>query len=235
MPRHVWAKVYCDLLRHPKIIGRPDSDVRLFLGLILYAKEYAPETGLVPLTPAAMRDAFGIKASLSAVKLGVAYFVDCGVLVSDGEHVRLKDFAERQAKTDTPEAQAARSKAYYDRHKAQILNKRKTSRGLTDFSRVVSRENSSGLTRMNASDGLTRSHAEVEEEKERDLDLREEHVGGNPQAPVDNSDLEGLSDSDKAQIQSLLAKGKAAEATALLAKVRKRSELQDNPRPEAPR
>lgn len=134
--RAAWAKVYCDLLRHPKVIGRPDSDVRLFLGLILYAKEYAPDTGLVALSPEDMRSTFGIKAPLKAVLDGIAYFVKESVLVREGDFVRLRDFAARQK----DDSSAARTRAWRERHgddlKASLPASPKVTNGVT-FNRLA--------------------------------------------------------------------------------------------------
>lgn len=119
MPRHAWAKVYCDLLRHPKIIRRPDSDVRLFVGLILYAKEYAPDTGVVDLSADEMRGTFGIKAPLKAVEQGLDYFVAQGVLVRNGPFIQIRDFAARQA----ADSLADRQQRWRDRNKSGVTKR----------------------------------------------------------------------------------------------------------------
>jgi hypothetical protein len=222
MPRHVWAKVYCDLLRHPKIIGRPDSDKVLWLGLILYAKEHAPDTGIISgLSPDDFRGQFGIKANLAKVSAGIEYMLSAGLLLRIGnDGLMLKDFRERQRKAgDTLEAHAARQRAYHEKKRRQNQ--------FTDDVRTAP-----DLTSSDTASDAHRSDAEVEEEK-RNVVIAVHDQGRSP--PVANLSLEGLTEVDKAQFKALVAKGKNAEATAFLANVRKRSELQDNPRPEAPR
>lgn len=225
MPRNAWAKVYCDLLRHPKIIGRPDSDVRLFLGLILYAKEYAPETGIVALTPSAMRTQFGIKASPASVKAGLSYFVKCGVLVEDGEYFRIKDFATRQ-KNDSS---AARTRDWRERH-----------RDGDGASQTSSPQPSPPRH------SLSHASPDVEGEVEVDLGVSSQGLGGvggkgtTACESVDNAALsrEGISESDKAQIQKLFFDGRGPEAVALLASLRAaqvQEKIQKSPVPEAPR
>lgn len=212
MPRNAWAKVYCDLLRHPKIIGRPDSDKILWLGLILYAKEHAPDTGIIEgLRAEDFRGQFGIKANVSKVAAGLEYLFDVGLLLRVGNNgLMLKDFRQRQQKAgDTPEAHAARQSAYRKRKGRHDL----PTGDVTPIPGVTSK-----VTARDAH----RSDAEVEEEKRNSLDLLAKPVEGNPQQPVDNSALEGLAEDDKAQIRRLFADGKGPEATALLAQVRRR-------------
>jgi hypothetical protein len=120
-----WAKVYCDLLRHPLLLGRPDSDVRLVLGLILYAKEYAPDGVLRGITAARAKQLCGITASIEEVQAGLDYLFNESPADESGRHwlyrlndeaVMIRDFAERQARAgDTPAAHRLRQTAYRQR------------------------------------------------------------------------------------------------------------------------
>lgn len=117
MPRNVWAKVWCDFLRHPRFRRRPDCDVRLALGLILYAKEYAPGDGVVrDLDAETMRSMFGISAPLTKVQEGLEYFLRCGWLEHADEQgsLRIKDFTERQG-IDTASPTKRKMKVYFIR------------------------------------------------------------------------------------------------------------------------
>jgi hypothetical protein len=221
MRRNAWVKLWCDLLRHPLLRRRPDCDVRLVIGLLCHVKEHSPEDGAIRgLDAAEMRGLFGIKASVRQVEEGVEYLLRSGwlLLADDGGSLVIKDFVERQKKAgDPPEAQSERAKRYYSNHRDDVLRKRK-------FSRMVSRENdrekaqvlTHGLTQDHMRSHGSSSHAEVEEEK-RKSDLSARSEGRNSQEPVDNSGLEDLTASDRAQVQALLSQGKATEAAALLA------------------
>lgn len=194
MPRNIWAKVYCDLLRHPRFIGRPDSEVRLWLGLILYAKEYSPERGEVAMSAEAMRQTFGIQAPMSAVRAGLAYLVDAGLLVREGEKFRIRDFGERQG----PDSAAERTSRWRDKRRDDHETKRH------------------GNVSTNVS--TSSPEVEVEEEKEKKRSSAQGHEGQST-GLVDNPDLSGLSESDKAQVQRLLRSGRAQDAIALLGQV----------------
>ena len=71
MPHFAWAKIFCDLLRHPLLRDRPDSDVRLVIGLILEAKEHSDDGVIRNLTPASARGLCHIKATTATVKAKV--------------------------------------------------------------------------------------------------------------------------------------------------------------------
>lgn len=193
--RHSWAKVYCDLLRHPKIIGRPDSDVRLFLGLILHAKEYSPDHGLVQLTPTDMRNAFGIKAPMKAVLDGLAYFIKEGVLQQEAEHVRIRDFATRQA----ADSAAERMQRWRDGTRDESVTKR-----------------NNGVYK-NVTAPSTRASPEVEVEVEDVVSSKSgESEGREPTAceTVDNSGFPGLNPEQRAHALALL---KASDVPGLAA------------------
>lgn len=199
--RHSWAKIYCDLLRHPKIIGRPDCDVRLFLGLILHAKEYSPDHGLVQLTPTDMRNAFGIKAPMKSVTDGLAYFLKEGVLLRDGDHVRIRDFATRQA----ADSAAERMQRWRDGSRDEGVTKRNGNvyKGVTAPS--------------------TRPSPEVEVEVEDVVSSKSGESEGREFTAcesVDNSVLEGLSSEQKSKVQALAKAGNGVALTAYLASLR---------------
>lgn len=234
MPRNVWAKVYCDLLRHPLLRQRPDCDVRLVVGLVLYAKEHALDGVLHGLDAEEARGLFGIKAPLRTVQEGWQYLIDEGWLLFDGPSrtYRIRDFVQRQQRAgDTPEAIAIRQQRYYAKHKDVVLERKKSSRASL---RESSREETalpnavltSDLTSVHRRPHGSFPHAEEEEER-TNSDLSAVTVGGNSQAPVDNAALEAadLTDSDKAQLRNLLGQGKGSEATALFGSLQRDKDL----------
>jgi len=148
LARFVYAKIYCDILRHPLLRGRPDCDVRLVLGLLLEAKEHTDDGVLRHLTAVDAKELCHIKAPTAKVQAGIDYLVAAGWLIPHPDLAyEIKDFVERQGKTDSPEAQAERSQRYYESHRETILAKRKVSR-------------------ENARETVRSSHAEEEEEEE---------------------------------------------------------------------
>lgn len=100
----LWAKIDVGLRHHPKLIGRPDADFRLWVGLILHAKEHCPDFTVRDLSPSDMRGAFGIKAPVGVVVAGLKYFISKGMLVeqSDGG-LLIRDMEDRQGKYDQEE------------------------------------------------------------------------------------------------------------------------------------
>jgi hypothetical protein len=215
MPRNVWAKVWCDFLRHPRFRRRPDCDKVLALGLILYAKEYAANDGVVrDLDADAMRSMFGISAPLQKVQDGLEYFLQCGWLEHTDERgsLRIKDFVRRQA-ADSAAVRVQRwreGKSNGDANESVTKPLRKTNakvtRGRYDVTGVAL--------------------PEVEEEEEEDHDRRAvdgESEGKSSQAAASvdrqQQSIASLSESDRLRVTKLLTAGRAAEATALLAEL----------------
>lgn len=207
--RNAWAKVYCDFLQHPKILGRSDCGKLLFLGLILYAKFHAPDSGVIyGLGPEEMRGAFGIKAPLKAVEDALLGLLNDGLVLRSGDNgFIIKSFVERQQRAgDTPEAHADRQQKY-----------RQKKKGVTSLVRVG---DATGDVRVPRGDG-TRSDAEEEEEKRDDLSAQS-HEGEKPlvhSLPVDN--LEGLNAADRAQVQRIASTGDGVALAAFLASVKR--------------
>src|SRR6266403_4514996 len=122
MARHLWAKVRVDMRHHPKIVGRPDGDFRLWASLILHAKEHCPVGVVRGLSPGEMRGSWGIKAPVKKVKHALAYFEKEEMLIrqSDGG-LLITDFVEEQRSLkDSPEAVAERMRGYRKRKKAGV-------------------------------------------------------------------------------------------------------------------
>lgn len=164
MQRFVYAKVYCDLLRHPLFRDEPDFYVKLGVGLILEAREHTTDGVLRRMTAASVKGLCHLRASVPQIQRCIDYLVAEGWLIPHpDEAYELKDFIERQGRFDTPEAQAARAKTYYDTHREQILEKRKVSR-------AVSRENTAVLTQPEVR--TSHGYVEVEEEVEKDEDQK---------------------------------------------------------------
>jgi hypothetical protein len=225
MARNVWAKVWCDILRHPVFARRPDCDKVLGVGLILYAKEYFPDDGVVRgLDAEEMRRAFRISAPTAKVQEGLEYLLRCGWLrfVDDRGSFVIKDFVARQKHRDTPEAQRERAKRYYEQHKDEVLQKRKFSRQSHDSSDDIL---TAGITEVSP----TRSHAESEAESESpdDRSSQDGESEGKDSTACESGDSvpappENLSDSDKSQARRLLAQGKATAVLELLAQNQER-------------
>lgn len=109
-----WAKVYVDMMRHPKLVWRPDCDRLLWLGLILHCQEYAPSTAIIrDLSPSDLKNLFNIKAPLKMVKDALDYFVSCGIVQHVTEGLFVTDFIERQA----PDSQAVRQQRKRDKER----------------------------------------------------------------------------------------------------------------------
>lgn len=158
MAREIWAKVYVNLRYHPKLIGRPDSDFRLWVGLILHAKEHCSDFIVRDLTPADMRGAFGIKAPVKAVEEGLKYFTAKGMLVEVPGGLLIRDMAERQAKAgDTPEAHAERQRKYKLRTVSDVT--RRVSMTSPPPTRMTSPQ---GVTQVSAGDAETETDTETE-------------------------------------------------------------------------
>jgi hypothetical protein len=240
MPRFVWARVWCDLLEHRNFRKRPDCDIRLVVGLILYAKKHSGDAGLIEgLDAEEMRGLFGIKASTQRVQEGLEYLLRIGwlQLVDDHGSYVIKDFIERQTKTDSSEAQKARAQRYYASHKDAILTKRKFSRGLTSEqpqSHALEHPRShAGLTALDR-DGLTpQSHADVDEDEDprsarSSKDGESEGKDTTACESVDNPQAipANLSESERSHVLKLWKDGKGSDATAFLASIqRKRGAL----------
>lgn len=160
MARELWAKVYVNLRHHPKIIGRPDADFRLWVGLILHAKEHCPDCVVRDMTAADMRGSFGIKAPVKVVEAGLKYFIRKGMLVEVPGGLLIRDMAERQAKAgDTPEAHAERQRQY----RLRVADDVRTNGAMTSPQR-------NGMT----SPDVSARDAEVDLEKDlRERDLEE--------------------------------------------------------------
>lgn len=235
MPRFVWARVWCDLLEHRNFRKRPDCDIRLVVGLILYAKKHSGDAGLVEgLDAEEMRGLFGIKAPLQRVEEAVEYLLRIGWLQHADDHGNyvIKDFIERQTKTDSSEAQKARAKRYYENHKDEVLTKRKFSRGLTsEHSQSHALEHTRSHAGLTASDqnGLTpQSHADVDEDEDprsgsSSKDGESEGKDSHTCESVDNAQAipANLSESERSHFLKLVKDGKASEATAFLAELRR--------------
>jgi hypothetical protein len=106
MARFVWARVWCDLLRHRNFRKRPDCDVRLVVGLILHAKEHSGDQGIVQgLDAEEMRGLFGIKATVQKVQEGLEYLIRIGwlQLSDDKGSYLIRDFADRQGRDQLEE------------------------------------------------------------------------------------------------------------------------------------
>lgn len=163
-PRHPWAKVYVDLRHHPKIFARPDADFRLWACLLLHAKEHCPDGIVRGLSAADMRGMFGIKASVKAVQAALDYLAVVGWAVPVEGGLFLPHLEERQrAAGDTPEAHAARSAKYRERHARDGTAVRKvTALGNHE---VTSRDGSK-------SDTEEEEEKETEEEKQKKIAAR---------------------------------------------------------------
>lgn len=104
MQRFVYAKVYCDLLRHPRFRNRPDCDIRLVLGLILEAKENTADGVIRELTPENARSLCHIKAPVRFVKAALEHLVLSGWLIPHPENAyEIKDFLQRQERDSASE------------------------------------------------------------------------------------------------------------------------------------
>jgi hypothetical protein len=198
MPRNAWVKVDVDLTQHPLLADRPDSDVRLWVGLLGHAKKHSPGDGVVRLGALAMRSVFCIKASLKVVQMALAYFVARGVLLEVEGGYQIRDFVARQA----PDSLAERQARWRDNSRDGRVTKRNG----------------------NASRNVYIASSEVEGEKEEKKDHSQsgESEGREFTAceSVDNSTLAGLTNEQKAQVQRLFDKGEGPQAITLLASFR---------------
>lgn len=209
-----WAKVYVDMMRHPKLVWRPDCDRLLWLGLILHCQEYAPSTAIIrDLSPNDLKNLFNIKAPLKMVKDALDYFVSCGIVQKVSEGLFVTDFIERQA----PDSQAVRQQRKRDKERNGVVTNRDV--------RVMP-----GVT-----NGVTEPLPEVRREKLEDVDSRQdgeserkESTGVdkpplekpislsnslNPEA-VSNPATEGKSETSIADaVQAAMAKAKAKAGT----------------------
>lgn len=157
MARFVYAKIYCDILRHPMLRGRPDCDARLVVGLILEAKENTDDAVLHGLTADDARSLCHIKAPVAKVQDGIDYLVQRGWLIPRGEHsYEIKDFMIRQG----ADSQAERQSRSRDRNGHDPGNKDVTKRD-----KNVSRARSRNVTETSA-------EGEVEVEVEVDLNMK---------------------------------------------------------------
>src|ERR1700687_5494317 len=105
MARYLWAKIRVDLRHHPKLVGRPDGDFRLWTSLILHAKDYCPDGVVRDLGAAEMRSSWGIKAPADSVRKALAYFLKEGMLEEHDGGLLITDFVKEQSvQKDSPEA-----------------------------------------------------------------------------------------------------------------------------------
>lgn len=196
MPRHPWAKVYVDLRHHPKMYARPDAEKWLWVCLLLHAKEHCSDFTVRGLSAADMRGMFGIKASVKAVQAGLDYLASIGWAVPVEGGLFLAHMEERQrASGDTPEAHAARSAKYRERH----------ARDGTDGLKVTSLSNHEVTSRDGSrSDTEEEEEEETEEEKQKKIAAR----SAAPLAPVQQIEprlLEGWPPALLAQVKDALA------------------------------
>ena len=113
---NLWAKIDVGILRHPMLRGRPDADAKVWLALILDAKEHGTD-GVVRGGPAEIRTLAQVKASVRVVSEALAHFVEAGALEAIDGGYRLRDFAARQCRpSDLETGNAARQRRYRERH-----------------------------------------------------------------------------------------------------------------------
>lgn len=160
MARFVYAKVYCDILRHPLFRSRPDFETKLVLGLILEAKEHTEDGVLRKLTAEDARALCYIKASTAKVQEAIDYLVAVGWLIPHPDLAyEIKDFVPRQA-ADSPAERASR---WRDAH----LNERVTKRDENP-----ERQSNGCVTKRDAS--VTSALADGEEEEEVEKEDQEQ-------------------------------------------------------------
>lgn len=108
MASYAWAKIYCDLLRHPLLRGRPDCDKVLVLGLILEAKEHSLDGVLRNLTAKSAKGICNIEASVRQVQQGIDYLVSVHWLIPVDRQgsFEIRDFRTRQAADSSAERTA---------------------------------------------------------------------------------------------------------------------------------
>lgn len=169
MARHLWAKIRVDLRHHPKLIGRPDGDFRLWTSLLLHAKEYCPDGIVRELGAAEMRSAWGIKSPTESVRKALDYFIRQKMLIEVSEGFLIRDFVEEQRVTkDSPEAALERQR-----------RKREKDRGpphVTGAARDITRDTDRDKPR----DGSVTRHADLDLDQDQDLrsDLRVDPAAG---------------------------------------------------------
>jgi len=165
MPRELWAKIAVEVIRDPKLISRPAWERWFWIGLICLAKEVAEDDGVLRgFDAAAVGGMLNLGVTAAKVRAAIEYFASAGMveLRPDGA-ITLINFAKRQAHSDSPEAQAERSRRYYEKNRETILAQRK-----------VSRQSHGGPTQENSGmshGGLTASHSENHRTSHADVDL----------------------------------------------------------------
>lgn len=193
----LWAKIDVDICGHRLFLGKPDFYVRLVVGLIGAAKKQYPDGVLRNLTAATAKELCHIQAPLKQVQTAIDFLVTEGWLIPHPDLAfEIKDYRQRQG-------DGASTKRVRDWREKQRYIGVTVTPPATFLKRAVER-------------------AELEEEK-RDVALAQGHEEATGKAePVDNLDLEGLSESDKAQATKLLSEGQGVAATAFLASLRRR-------------
>lgn len=157
MARFVYAKVYCDILRHPLFRSRPDFETKLVLGLILEAKEHTEDGVLRKLTAEDARALCHIKASAQKVQEALDYLVSVGWLIPHPELAyEIKDFLPRQ------EADSA----------ADRMARWREAHPVTKRNEEAKRKSDETVTKRNAVRNSAFPDQEGEEEAEKEEDQK---------------------------------------------------------------
>ena len=109
-----WIKLHVDLLDDVKLIGRPDSDFKLWVSLLLLAKQSGDDGVIHRLGPSALRERFGLQCPTRKVIQALDHFAASKMIALDNGDIHILNYDKRQSVKDFHEKNAERQKRYRD-------------------------------------------------------------------------------------------------------------------------
>lgn len=115
MSREVWVKLHVDLLDDPKLTVRSASDFKLWVCLILLAKQTTEDGVIHKMGPSALRDRFSLQCSPGKVVDALEYFKKNGMIELANGSIKIVNYDKRQTVKDFHEKNAERQKRWRHR------------------------------------------------------------------------------------------------------------------------
>lgn len=116
MPRESWVKVHVELLDEDKLCGRPDSDFKLWVCLILLARQTTEDGVIHKMGPSALRDRFSLRCSTRRVQEALDHFAGKKMVELAEGSIRILNYEKRQAVKDYKEQNAERQRRWRERN-----------------------------------------------------------------------------------------------------------------------
>lgn len=118
MARESWAKLHVELLDDAKLAlpKCSDSGFKLWVCLILLAKQTTEDGVIHKMGPAALCERFGMGCSPKRVQESLDHFAANGMIALENNIIRILNYERRQAAKDPREQNAERQRRWRARH-----------------------------------------------------------------------------------------------------------------------